>query len=253
MTPEGLASADADAPRAGLGDGVPSQGGPEVGSDPPGPLLAAGLAADIFALSEEHVLRRYRSGQDASREEQIIRHVTERGFPAPAARHLGGPDLLLERLHGPTLLQALVAGVTSVHDGARVLADLHRQLHAIPAPGGGAVVHLDLHPGNVILTELRGPVLIDWANARGGAPAMDVALTELILAEVAVDAGGDYSLGARALLAAFMGKAGEDPLPGLDDAVAFRRNDPALVSGERELVEPAAALVRSFVELIKHP
>lgn len=253
MTPEGLASADPDAPRAGgLPDGVPGQGGFEDDPEPPGPLLAAGLAADIYALSERQVLRRYRSGRDASGEVEIMRHVAARGFPAPAVEHLGGPDLLMERLHGPTLLQALVAGLVSVRDGARTLADLHNRLHAIAAPAGGVVVHLDLHPGNVILSETRGPVLVDWANARGGTAALDVAMTALILAEVAVDAGGDYSRGARALLAAFLKVAHDDPTDELDAAVELRRDDPALVVGERDLVEPAATLVRTFVALTEH-
>jgi thiamine kinase-like enzyme len=46
---------------------------------------------------------------------------------------------------------------------------LHRQLHAIPAPAdlpaplgeGTSLVHLDLHPGNVLLTA-SGPMVIDW-------------------------------------------------------------------------------------------
>jgi aminoglycoside phosphotransferase (APT) family kinase protein len=249
MTPDGLASADPHA-RPGISGDVPGQAG---GAEPaePGPLLAAGLAADIYAVSEQQVLRRYRSGQDASPEVDVMRHVAAHGFPVPEVEHLGGPDLLMERLHGPTLLQAIVAGVVTMSSGARTLADLHRQLHAIPAPGGGVVLHLDLHPANVVLTEARGPVLIDWANARGGEPALDVAMTTLIIAEVAVDAGGDYSHGARALLAAFLAVAGEDPLSALDEAVEIRRHDPALVNGECDLVEPAAALVRTFVGLTR--
>ncbi|MFI1467891.1 phosphotransferase family protein [Streptomyces wuyuanensis] len=38
------------------------------------------------------------------------------------------------------------------------------------------MLHLDLHPGNVILTQ-RGPVVIDWCNAGAGDPAADVAMT----------------------------------------------------------------------------
>jgi aminoglycoside phosphotransferase (APT) family kinase protein len=42
-------------------------------------------------------------------------------------------------------------------------------------------VHLDLHPDNVILSR-RGPVVIDWRNARRGDGAIDVATTWLIMA-----------------------------------------------------------------------
>ena len=252
VTPSGLAPTDPDVPRA-THAGVPSQGSPEP-LEPPGPLLASGLAADVYAMSEQQVLRRYREGRDAAREVELMRHVAAHGFPVPAVEHLGGPDLLMERVHGPTLLQALAAGEVSLHDGARVLADLHRRLHEIPAPAGGdgVVVHLDLHPGNVILSEGRGPVLVDWALARTGTALLDVAVTMLVLAEVAVDAGGDYSQAARALLAAFVGIAGDDPTSALDEAIAVRLDDPALVAGERDLVEPAADLVRAFVSLTRH-
>ena len=74
------------------------------------------------------------------------------------------------------------------------------------------VVHLDLHPGNVFLTESHGPALVDWANARTGTAELDVSLTALIIAEVAVDAGGVYSQAARALLAAFLVATDIDPL-----------------------------------------
>ena len=43
------------------------------------------------------------------------------------------------------------------------------------------MLHLDLHPGNVMFTA-RGPVVIDWTNARAGAPAADVAMAYLIMA-----------------------------------------------------------------------
>ena len=253
MTPNGLAPADPDVPHAehAAHPGLPSQGDADP-ADAPGPLLASGLAADVYALSEHQVLRRYRGGRDASGEVELMRHVAAHGFPAPAVEHLGGPDLLMERVHGPTLLQALAAGEVSLHDGALVLADLHDRLHRIPSPTGhDVVVHLDLHPGNVILAE-SGPVLVDWALAGSGTAALDVAVTSLVLAEVAVDAGGDYSQAARALLAAFVGVAGEDPVPALDEAIEVRRNDPALVAGECELVVPAADLVRAFVSLTSH-
>src|SRR5207249_1316855 len=48
---------------------------------------------------------------------------------------------------------------------------LHEQLHRIAAPEGlgsaghgERLIHLDLHPENVILSP-EGPVVIDWTNA----------------------------------------------------------------------------------------
>ncbi len=41
----------------------------------------------------------------------------------------------------------------------------------LPRPFGAAerIVHLDLHPGNVMLTA-GGPVVIDWTNVAAGPP-----------------------------------------------------------------------------------
>ncbi|GEK20500.1 phosphotransferase [Cellulomonas xylanilytica] len=237
-------------------------------SPEPGPVLASGATADVFALDDAHVLRRYRSGADASSEVHLLRHVVAHGFPAPAVLEASGPDLVMERMHGPTLLQALAAGEVSLPDAAGILQDLHTRLHAIPAPegwgpdqpeswplvtGGPTVVHLDLHPGNVILTESHGPALVDWANARTGTAELDVSLTALIIAEVAVDAGGVYSQAARALLAAFLAATDVDPLTELDAAASLRAQDPSLVPGERELVPAAAVLVRDLVQVAAHP
>ena len=54
-----------------------------------------------------------------------------------------------------------------------MLADLHDRLHVIPAPdwlpvdldGGDRLVHLDLHPMNVMITQ-SGPIVIDWTECR---------------------------------------------------------------------------------------
>jgi aminoglycoside phosphotransferase (APT) family kinase protein len=72
---------------------------------------------------------------------------------------------------------------------AKVLAELHRRLHALDAPdwlkqlddGGDRIVHLDLHPLNVLYGP-NGPVLIDWTNAARGRSETDLAQTWLIIA-----------------------------------------------------------------------
>ena len=43
------------------------------------------------------------------------------------------------------------------------------------------MLHLDLHPANVILSP-DGPVVIDWTNGARGDAAADLALTWIILA-----------------------------------------------------------------------
>ena len=53
-------------------------------SDPPGPLLASGRAADVFDLGDGTVLRRYRlDGFDCEYEARVMRHVADAGIRVP--------------------------------------------------------------------------------------------------------------------------------------------------------------------------
>jgi aminoglycoside phosphotransferase (APT) family kinase protein len=153
-------------------------------------LLASGRAADVYEIDDRWVLRRYRGDFTAEREAVIMRYVGEYGYPVPQVREASGPDLVLERLYGRTMLDEMSRRPWTVLRQGRLLADLHDRLHAIPAPpglpalpgtGGDTVIHRDLHPLNVMLTD-RGPVVIDWSNALRGHGAADVAETWLILA-----------------------------------------------------------------------
>jgi tRNA A-37 threonylcarbamoyl transferase component Bud32 len=218
----------------------------------PGPLLAAGMTADVYLLDDHRILRRYREHHDLSREVGIMRHLRSHGFAVPEVYAAEGLDMIVERLHGPTMLQALAAGEISIPDGGQLLADLHRQLHSVPPPhdDGDVIVHLALHPGNVILSETYGPVLIHWANARTGPADLDIAVTGVIIAEVAVDEDDpEYQRAARAFLVEFLASAHGDPLSQLAAAAQIRQSDPSLVPGERALVEPAAELVRHFASV----
>jgi aminoglycoside phosphotransferase (APT) family kinase protein len=164
------------------------------------PLLAQGRDADVFALDDTRVLRRFRDPRhrDTADEARVMRHVAVHGYPVPHVHDADGPDLVLERLHGPTLMQAWQRRPWRIGHYAQILADLHNRLAAVPAPewirapralpqdpaGSGSdgagvlsVLHLDLHPLNVILTPDRGPVVIDWTNAAGGDPAYEIAYT----------------------------------------------------------------------------
>jgi len=154
-------------------------------------LIASGRDADIFAYGPDLVVRRARRGRSMEPEAKVMQYVSSHGYPAPRVEDVraGGAELVMERVDGPTMLEALAREPSTVPRNAESLAVLHRQLHDIPAPkwldpfvvAGDCVVHLDLHPLNVILSG-RGPVLIDWTNARSGAGAADVAATWLVLA-----------------------------------------------------------------------
>jgi aminoglycoside phosphotransferase (APT) family kinase protein len=149
------------------------------------PLLASGREADVYALDDQRVLRRYRRDADVTGEAAAMRYLAGLGYPIPAVYEATGANLVLERLDGPTMAQALATGSLSIADGAAQLAGLLRRLHELPPwPGaapGTSILHLDLHPENVLMSA-RGPVVIDWCNARPGDPDLDTGLSALILA-----------------------------------------------------------------------
>ncbi|NJP34473.1 phosphotransferase [Micromonospora thermarum] len=186
--------------------------------------LASGRDADVYALDGDRVLRRYRSGGDVAAEAAVMTHLHRLGYPVPRVHHAAGPDLVLDRLVGPTLAQSVVIGRTDAWSAARILLDLLGSLHALPtrraAVPADRILHLDLHPENVILTP-AGPVVIDWRNAREGRPGLDVAMSAVILGEVAADGGSPLCRPARELLVAYLARTG--PLPLLDQAVDLRR------------------------------
>lgn len=157
-------------------------------NDAPGPLIASGRAADVYDLGDGTVLRRYRTVHtDLELEARIMRYVGERGYPVPAVHSVDGTDLIMDRIDGDTMIDRLSASPWKVMWYARVLARLQRRLARIEAPAwmlagnadGGrpqSVLHLDMHPMNVIISP-DGPVVIDWTNAAGGPAGFDAALT----------------------------------------------------------------------------
>jgi hypothetical protein len=72
--------------------------------------LASGRDADVFAVGEGRVLRRYRNGGDVAVEAAVMGYLGGCGFPVPAVYRADGPDLVMERVVGPTLLTALASG-----------------------------------------------------------------------------------------------------------------------------------------------
>jgi aminoglycoside phosphotransferase (APT) family kinase protein len=207
-------------------------------------LLASGRDADVFAVDADRVLRRYRNTRDVTGEARVMRHARRFGYPVPELYATGAGEMILQRLPGPTMLAALERGTSSAEDAGEELARLLARLHTVPAMGtadpAARVLHLDLHPGNVVLTP-AGPVVIDWCNATDGPPALDVGMTALILAQVAVG-GGPHAEAARAVLDALLRCTAVDPGQ-LDAVVTRRRADPNLTGDERDLLTAAAGLV----------
>ena len=166
-----------------------------------------------------------------------MQYVRERGYPAPRVIDVSGPDLILERIDGPTMLADLRRRPWRYRAHALTLARLHRELHQVALPDflhgeGDAILHLDLHPANVMLAP-RGPVVIDWANATRGDGPLDVALTAVVLAGAPVGPPLSWlrEWFVRGFLAQFA--AGEWRV-GVDRALAYRRADGNVSDKERQ-------------------
>jgi len=194
----------------------------------PGPLLASGRDGDIFEFGPGRVLRRAKSGRVIEGEARTITYAREHGYPAPEIFEVrsGGTEIVMERLEGMILMDAMLRQPWKMGPYARQLADLHDRLHVIPAPDwlpaisdGNRLVHLDLHPMNVILTA-SGPVVIDWTNAARGGALDDVAMTIVLLTcprmpgSRIVNAGATPMRGylARAFSARYKGRALDERL-----------------------------------------
>lgn len=146
------------------------------------PLIGKGRAADVYDLGGGRVLRRYRlaAAANAELEARAMQHLRAHGVPVPEVFEADGTDLVMERLDGPTMLDELKRRPWRARSIGRQLADLQAQVHRVPVDGlelrrrceGDAILHLDLHPDNVILTA-RGPVIIDWSNVALGDPLAD--------------------------------------------------------------------------------
>ncbi|HRE01610.1 MAG TPA: phosphotransferase, partial [Ilumatobacteraceae bacterium] len=138
-------------------------------------------------------------------------------------------------LEGPTLLAQLLAGADeqALRDAGALLAELHDRLHRIPTMGGGpgTIVHLDLHPDNVMMTP-DGPMVIDWANGADGPAELDVAMTWVVMEPVV-----QVFPEARPLLDGFLDAAGRDLAHrGLRAACDRRLADPNATESERSAI-----------------
>ena len=146
-----------------------------MGVRDPGPLLAAGRDADIFAYRPGFVLRRSRAGRSMAGEARIMEPVGSQGYPVPAVEEVSddGKNMVIERIEGDAMVTMMTKRPWTIARQGRVLADLHRQLHELTAPDwlhdapvghGNRLLDLDLHPLNVMMSP-TGPVVIDWTGA----------------------------------------------------------------------------------------
>jgi aminoglycoside phosphotransferase (APT) family kinase protein len=199
------------------------------------------------------VLRVARDGRSLIEEAQIMRYVRSHGYPCPDVHDAGDGYLVMDRLEGPTMMETVGKPPFPLRQSGRVLAELHQQLHRIPAPPGIRVapllcdrlVHCDLHPLNVMMTT-NGPMVIDWANASAGDPAYDVADTWVLFACAMPPKHGIdrfiVPIGRRVMLRAFLSRVDTVAARGaIPAAVHHRLSDPNMSPDEHARMRRIAA------------
>lgn len=226
----------------------------------PGPLIASGRDADIFDIGDARVLRRKRKPSEAtSYETRVMRFMHEqhragRGVRVPEvfdleADHDPTRDIVMEHVDGSTMLADLEQRPWKLIAYGNLLARLQRQVNDVVAPEwmvtpttaaafqrrDDSVLHLDLHPLNVMLSP-AGPVVIDWTNAAGGPAGFDAALSYVEMATFET-AGLRDRIGQRLLVGAFKRARGSGEIDAFTVAACDHRlGDANLTPGERTAV-----------------
>lgn len=222
----------------------------------PGRLIGAGRDCDIYEYGDGLVLRRARDGRSIAYEATTMDYVHARGYPVPAIREVSddGTAIVMERIDGLSMVDVLGRRPWAVPAQAAILADLHHRLHAIeppdflgPAPVGTGthLLHLDLHPLNVLITR-SGPVVIDWPNAGIGDPAVDITVAYVLMATAQVPASGMKAavlrFGRSWLTDSFLSHVDRDQVEAqLADVVAWKADNQNMSAAEvgamRQLAE----------------
>jgi aminoglycoside/choline kinase family phosphotransferase len=210
----------------------------------------------VYDVGGGRILKRYRdpaAAPIAAFEAAVMTHARSHGVPVPEVLDVRDGELVLERIDGPTMLQQVTRRPHGMRHHARTLAGLHAAVHAVPAPEGlehpfgpgGVLLHLDLHPDNVILSR-SGPVLIDWQGAVAGPAAADVVHTWLLLRTSLVPGPLAQrvvgSIGQRLFAWAFLAQTDAAEAMHQLPAVAARR------LRDRSLFDAEATRIRQLVE-----
>ncbi|MGH2820801.1 MAG: phosphotransferase family protein, partial [Actinomycetota bacterium] len=163
-------------------------------------------ALRVFAVGE---------GERARREVEAMRLASAGGIPTPSvpaeAEVHGRPCLVAQWLDGSTVVDALGAGVSDAAALGAAVGEAQARLRRVAVPptsvlrrrdwiawmgsddldlaaelsrraSGGRLLHLDLHPMNVLVNDTGAVTgVLDWANAAAGDPRADFARTYSIL------------------------------------------------------------------------
>lgn len=219
----------------------------------PGRLLGVGRRADVYELPGGQVLRRYRDpAMTTEREARLMTYLSGAGMPVPLVHDSEGPDIIMDRVMGSTMLTDLTSHPWRLERHARTLAAIHRQLHGIAAPDwlpasndtGRCVVHRDLHPDNVMLGP-DGPVVIDWQGAARGEADDDTATAWVIMRTAEVPGPRLQrtvgTLGQQLFAARFRAACGSIAPSAVQRAVAMRVADDTTTTREHARLRKLAA------------
>jgi aminoglycoside phosphotransferase (APT) family kinase protein len=184
-----------------------------------GNLIAKGFCGELRALENGRALKLlfdWAAPGKALKEFEATRAVNESGYPSPRVFEVvtveGRQGIVMERIDGPSMFDLVRRRPWKLFWSARMLGELHAQLHGREAPPGlrtqreqvedwiaraadlspedrkaaveasqklpvgSALCHADFHPDNILITA-KGPVVIDWSGATCGHPMGDVART----------------------------------------------------------------------------
>ena len=234
------------------------------------------------------VFRPYVPVHWAAEEARFTSAVRDVGAPAPAVRGLleieGRDAIVFERVRGPSMWEMMVESQRDAEGLARELAAVHRCIlsaglpcevtdlvertnskiasvkQLTPAerreaqqtlesmPRGAALLHGDLHPGNVLMS-LEGPVVIDWFDSAIGHPMADVVRSSLLLRPLGMAGERPHLPGAHSWLLREMHDAYVDAMSDVLTAPMDRlRRLEAVVAASR-LAEDAEARKSPLLEL----
>ncbi|HQZ32858.1 MAG TPA: phosphotransferase [Ilumatobacteraceae bacterium] len=144
----------------------------------------------MFDSGNGRVVRRYRTPHPGlvEREAVAMRHLRAHGAPVPEVYSASGDEIVMERIHGRSLMDVLTSQPWRAAAIGRQLAEVQRRIHEVPVgaldlprfSAGNSILHFDLHPDNVMLTD-SGPVVIDWSNVAIGDPLADVMFSWMLM------------------------------------------------------------------------
>lgn len=220
----------------------------ERGADDLGELVGSGRSADLYDLGDGTLLRRTRDGDVAAHEIIAMRLAERAGYAVPHVSSVEGPDMVLAGIEGQSMLDILSSRPWRAARYGRLLGELAVRLRAI-APDDAdlrgsepreALVHGDLHPGNVLMSA-GGPVVIDWESARAGPADFDAGTTWLLIDSADVD---DVPTLIRPILTlirarfirSFLYRTGHPRSETIDQVCKIRLADPNMRPAERERI-----------------